>query len=797
VRSLKARARSIDWLGILLVGALFRISSAGLARARWADHLEIVPTVALLGVAVGAALATSRFGPRMAAIFAVLYGALAVTWMAAGTLDPALPWSERISALNDRALFYLGVLLRGENNQDPLMFVMLIAGLYWLFAAYGAWAVFRRRGLWSAVVPAGLALLISVNYYVGRAPMGGYVGGYVLLAILFVLRRHLVARREAWDAMRTQSPPHGAAAIAQAGALAALVIVALAWGGPAFARSDAVADLWADISRPWPHLREQIGDAFGRLRSPAVVVEDAFGESLQLGAGAEPEDTLVMFVKPDRSLSPGSRFYWRARIYDTYIARQWSASPGEPFEFDPTSGDLLARRYQGRLTVDVEITSQLPAFRMLYLPSQPLWVSRDSTAAVTIADEESVDVSSVTSHAPVMPGESYRVRSSVAAVTAERLRAAGTDYPGWVRPRYLQLPVTITERTRALAEEITAGFETPYDKVAAITRWLRNHILYSRTTFPPPEGVEPIDWFLFDYRVGFCNYYASAEVVLLRSLGIPARLAVGYASGTYDEETGVYVVRAADAHAWPEVFFPGYGWVEFEPTTSLPDLERPDTSATAVEIDRLLGADPGFGEEPTGRPGHDPSLEMGSIEEQASPWAALASRPLLLLGLLAASVAGLALGLWLWLDPYAKARALGTVSQRMRRIGVGPRSAALEPPPAPATPSGETYFRWTLWLGRIGLPLSPAQTPFERAEAFASRLPEAREAAWSLVSAYVRERFGGRPGDAAVVRAAWRSLRPQLWRAWAGRAIASRGAGKGPAGRGAKSGRGRLRGGSL
>ncbi len=150
--------------------------------------------------------------------------------------------------------------------------------------------------------------------------------------------------------------------------------------------------------------------------------------------------------------------------------------------------------------------------------------------------------------------------------------------------RYLQLPKSVTPRTRQLAEQITAGLETPYDKVIAITNYLRRNIQYVETIpDEAPVNQELIDWFLFDEKKGFCNYYSTAEIVMLRSLGIPARWAIGYAQGELlkntstdasSDNTLTYLIRQKNSHAWPEVFFPNIGWVEFEPTATQPEIQR-------------------------------------------------------------------------------------------------------------------------------------------------------------------------------------------------------------------------------
>ena len=98
-----------------------------------------------------------------------------------------------------------------------------------------------------------------------------------------------------------------------------------------------------------------------------------------------------------------------------------------------------------------------------------------------------------------------------------------------------------------------------------------------QTTLPKvPDDVDPVEWFLFDNKAGFCNYFASSDVLMLRSLGIPARLAAGYAQGEWNKDTGAYTVLSGDYHAWPEVFFPGIGWIPFEPTAAQPALQYPE-----------------------------------------------------------------------------------------------------------------------------------------------------------------------------------------------------------------------------
>jgi transglutaminase-like putative cysteine protease len=181
---------------------------------------------------------------------------------------------------------------------------------------------------------------------------------------------------------------------------------------------------------------------------------------------------------------------------------------------------------------------------------------------------------------------SYKADTFVPIPSIEQLRAApDSDYPQHIRDRYFSLPATVPERVHQLAQEITNGLLTPYDKAKAIETYLRVNYPYDLEIGAPPEGIDVADYFLFDLKRGYCDYYATAMVVLARSSGIPARFVSGYASGEYDPLNAQYVIRELHAHSWTEVYFPEIGWVEFEPTGSQPEIEREEAIWSAAGTD--------------------------------------------------------------------------------------------------------------------------------------------------------------------------------------------------------------------
>jgi hypothetical protein len=165
------------------------------------------------------------------------------------------------------------------------------------------------------------------------------------------------------------------------------------------------------------------------------------------------------------------------------------------------------------------------------------------------------------------PGQTYSVVSYLPNLTAKELQSdvalSLTDGAG---PSYLTYG-GLSQRARDLAQTAVAGHTTnEFDEVMALTTYLQSNFRYSQQLGHVPAGRDPVDWFLFDVKIGYCEQFATAETLMLRSLGIPARLATGYSTGSYDPVLDQSVVRERDAHAWVEVWFPNDGWVPVDPS---------------------------------------------------------------------------------------------------------------------------------------------------------------------------------------------------------------------------------------
>jgi transglutaminase-like putative cysteine protease len=399
----------------------------------------------------------------------------------------------------------------------------------------------------------------------------------------------------------------------------------------------------------------------------------------------------------------------------------------------------------------------------LYTAPQVNWLSRPARLEMALNEDGSADIAVLRASPSLRAGETYSTRASLSTVTVAQMREAGANYPDWVLQRYLEVPDALSPRVAQLARDVTSELTTPYDKTAAVTNWLRANISYRETIPAPPANRDPLDWFLFDLKEGFCNYYATAEVLMLRSIGIPARLAVGYAQGELEELTEIYTVRQRDAHAWPEVYFPGLGWVEFEPTVSQGELLRPlgsDTNSTTPEDN----SPPESLRNPN-QPGAN--LERENDAAVAAENRATLTRRLVILGAIALSLVLLLAPLF-WRGQFTKRLNSFPIllEHGFRRLGLKPphllgewaRRMAL-------SPVAKAYLEINHALQRLGRPAQPKDTPAERAATLSRLLPVTQSPVQRLLAEYQAATYSLQSANLLTARQAGSEIRSLSYRA--------------------------------
>jgi transglutaminase-like putative cysteine protease len=416
----------------------------------------------------------------------------------------------------------------------------------------------------------GLSVLRIVNadvWALSAAP------GPVFLAWYLGLRRHYVAAGAVGGGALGVVVLTGDATLAQtlAGVLGVTLAVALGdcdRRGESLRNADGVVVVLATMVV----MTLVIGAVPGA--AGALLSTEGFG----LGSEPQPMETSLVHagervtVTGAVELSPDRRYtveadreaYWRVGTYDRYTGDGWVRTGTlrnyrGPVQGPPGESSTLRQRY----TAESRISTLPAANKPTRIEDVPVPVQVTEAGAFEPASQ-------------LHAGESYTVESEVPEASPTELRSTGSAYPDAIEERYTQLPSSLPDRVGERTDRLTANAENPYDTARVLERWFREDYRYSLDVQRPRGDVA--DAFLFEMDAGYCTYFATTMVTMLRTQGIPARFAVGYAPGEQVDD-GEWLVRGYDSHAWVEVYFPEHGWVAFDPT--------PPAAREAAEQQRL------------------------------------------------------------------------------------------------------------------------------------------------------------------------------------------------------------------
>ncbi len=522
------------------------------------DDVPVRVASALVGVCGAAATAVTGLVP-----VAVVVGAVVVLGLAAAAAAQQLPRRLRAGLGFGTLLIATGLAVAGGTS--PLT-TLSLAAVWLLVTAHAVADTLRELAVAAAL---GLALLLlSAGLTPTPALAAPMLAGWVAAVATLVLAQRVRglgrpgAVRATTAAPRTSSgrpiAAHVAAAVGVSvlAALVAVLVVPLPDSAPAARRLAGLDG----------------ADGGDGTRSPVAGTRSIAtyqGDQLDLRVRGDLPSTPVAAVPAD---SPS---HWRVAVLSEYDGTTWSADRAGPLAPTLAAGD--GRWFVAAALADGDGAglSGLRQDRVKLLePSEALLApGHPQSVQLTDGAVQSFQGSRLLRLDATSPTTTYDVTSDVvpdAASITGPAAAAPAVLPGG--GQWLDLPPTVSERTRALAVRITASATTRGQQVVAVEQYLRSTYPYRLDSPVPPPGQDAVDHFLFDARVGFCEQFAAAEVVLLRSVGIPARLATGYAFGTVVGGTRTFAGK--DAHAWVEVWQPGYGWTTSDPTPASTSADR-------------------------------------------------------------------------------------------------------------------------------------------------------------------------------------------------------------------------------
>ncbi|MEX2372738.1 MAG: transglutaminase-like domain-containing protein, partial [Dehalococcoidia bacterium] len=451
-------------------------------------------------------------------------------------------------------------LLSEGISVDPLPFVVLLVASVFLVGFLSTWAVVRWRNPWVALVPGGFVLLTNISYLPGQPSFSFIL--FILAAVLLVTRLTFMQALLRWRRRGVRPTDGMSIEVLGVGVVVALVLIAAAWTIPTANNWGPVSDAWTRALAPVTTRVDQLGQLFVGVGSKKPIPIHSFGAALPLqGKVVLDREVLYHVVAPEE-------MNLRGAVYDTYTGAGWRLSSAAAATLLGTTIEAAelgtpATRAQLRETTRAEVTvvSDGAPVNALLTGGDPLATDVNARLLLDATDRP---ITLVPDGSP----DAYITVGTVSAAAIDTLREAGTDYPDALFARYTTLPGDLPSDVRALTETIVAGAETPYDAARLVETHLRQNYAFEYEIQAAPPGRDAVDYFLFESHHGYFDQFATAMAVMLRSVGIPARVAAGFAldDRDLDAATKAYTVTEERAWAWPEVYFPDLGWVEFNPT---------------------------------------------------------------------------------------------------------------------------------------------------------------------------------------------------------------------------------------
>ncbi len=563
--SISGWVKKIDWFGMLIATTLLLLLAYTLGESYWVRVAPRLFMVTMLAVINGWLLSKTRWLMGWSVAYSFLM-ALGFGIQYVGKIVPGVTgvllhdWLEttnwQIFLFLERANGWLQSIQTQRIIYDEGFWVMVLIALVWVSTAWLVVCVNKGKSFWIALLP----LMGSIAFVLQNDRKDIIVLLTALfLGVVLVAHGHYSQIEKNWQQRKLDFPEQLWIDWTVAGVVISIVVLFAAYFAPTFTTAEGWQEIrnWVEEMKEPESSSDKDTGSGGYVHRPSETLDEELLllQPLDLTRVGNPlpkmEGTVMWVRTGDATPRP-----WRMAIYSTYTGSGWLEA-----ELDEQSDVLLEEvPQQGRKALYQRFTLFRPAGGRLFSAAEPVQTLNEDVRLVSLMQDESQIVTGFLQH--------YEVISWVPNVSAEMLQTASGEIPSLVQAEYLQFPETIPQRVRNLAARLVEGQLTVYDRVIKIQNYVRQSMPYDLESTSPAGDQDVVDYFLFEANSGFCTYYASAMAVLLRIEGIPARMVTGYAPGEFVQEQGNFEVTGDLAHAWVEVYFPGYGWIPFEPTPS-------------------------------------------------------------------------------------------------------------------------------------------------------------------------------------------------------------------------------------
>lgn len=566
------------WLTLVLLGIMGATFGLSLDDARWVlgrDGLtDFLPFAVVGGVAWGFVAAKAEWSRWRAHFFGAVFAALLVPLVVGASLVDHISLRDwYVATAHSTIEAYLDLAWRARTlTQQYGHFVLILGLLCWATGQYAGYTAFGHRKPMNSVLLLGVALVTNMSITVrDQLP---YLVIFSLAALFFLIRLHAAAERASWIRRRIGDPRalsgsyvRGGVAFVTAAVLGSLVLTSTASSAP-------LASAWAGIDQSLIGIGQTLQRYFPAGGPGTRITGIAFGQSSAITGRWVTDSTPALSIAvpaDDKHV-----YYWRAIAYDRFDLNGWSLSSSASTVIDgglPLLEGTLEGDTSTAVTREVQFAVTPLAYRgtTIFSPYAP--GSVDRAARVSLLGGQYFSTLDLTN------AGSYTVTAQIPATSLEnpdgltenKLRAAGREYPADLRGLYTGLPAAaVGPQLRLLRDTILslvpADDPTPYDLARATTAYLRSDAFtYSTDVTDINCGDRSVAECFAEFKAGYCQHYATTMAVLMRMQGIPARLVQGFLPGERDA-AGLETIRYSNSHAWVEVYFPGYGWIAFDPT---------------------------------------------------------------------------------------------------------------------------------------------------------------------------------------------------------------------------------------
>lgn len=588
------RPRQFHWYQLILLilhlGAQWVVWSQ-IDSAGWAPHTGFLPILAICFTVITALIIWAGYDDAIS-----LYGALIVVGSAficwqleptviadvSSTLGPEVAgrltgYADIVSEVALHGIRWWRLTMQGTSAHDMVLFVAALALLCLVITITTAWIIYRMQLVWVGII--SLAVPILVNHAFVPQSDDTILMVFVCISILMVVVNHIGIRQHVWQFMHIDYPATTPLRVLWQAILLLVPVLVITMLLPLPPNNEHAYAAWQAMRSPFTTVRTSWETLFG---NGGVDVAGSFSQVAVSVAGPRPrnEQTVlrVQTNNPD---------YLRVTSFDWYTGTGWQRRAAAD-TVTVLPGTPIPNPNRGAIVVSSRITLTRPRndnFLMSIGIPHAFGVGAQAIALSGL-QADSNSLFAVQSDIIQNVDTTYTVTSLLSQANENDLRRASPAAAA-INAVYVPLPDTIPARITDLAQRIVtqAAATTQYDQALAIQGYLRQ-LTYDEDRARPPTTTDWVDYFLFESRRGYCDDFATAMVVLLRTQGIPARLVQGYVLADRDPIRGDFVVRESLAHSWVEVYFSEFGWQRFEPTptgyTRVPDRTAPADALPTV-----------------------------------------------------------------------------------------------------------------------------------------------------------------------------------------------------------------------